>query len=104
MIDSQISFAEGPGLSHQVKILYHLQKLLWAPLFPIPMSGSERLGRMRLRMSSNLFRTLKKLILQVLSLRLNEADMGNNRRHQQNAASMLSGNNIIHHDHMDSRE
>lgn len=65
MIDSQISFAEGPRLSHQVKILCHLQKLLWAPLFPIPMAGSERLDRMRLIMLSHLFRTLKKLILQV---------------------------------------
>jgi len=60
---SQISFAGGPMLFHQMKFLYHLQKVLWAPLLPIPITASERLGC--LRMQNKVFRMLKILILQV---------------------------------------
>lgn len=37
-LGSQISFVEGLMLSHQEKILHHLQKPLWTILFPIPNS------------------------------------------------------------------
>lgn len=47
---------------HQMKILYHLQKVLWAPLFPISVVATGMLGWLRMQ---KIYRTLKILILGV---------------------------------------
>lgn len=91
-------------LCHQVKILYHLQKVLWAPLISILIEASERPSC--LRMQNKVFRTLKILILRVKYqvFGLMKEIWLIKKRHQQDATSMLSVNDIIHHDHMGSRE
>lgn len=61
IIGSQISFAGGCVIFHQVKILYHLQNVLWAPFLLISIAATEILGW--LRMQKKIFRTLKILIL-----------------------------------------
>lgn len=48
---------------HQMKILYHLQKVLLAPLLPISVVATGILGW--LRMQKKIYRTLKILILGV---------------------------------------
>lgn len=63
IISSQISFAVGCMTYHQAKILYHLQKVLWAPLLLISIAAIEMLGW--LRMQNKIFITLKILILGV---------------------------------------